>query len=198
MKRSLSATLIVLMCGGGDPGPPAERTRNPNQAGELSTPKRPSCQPADEPSYGTTIPGMWLEELFVEMAAPGGHQVTHQQVRDTGTALWIEIPAYEDALTLYATLISRPFPVNEDWDAPEREIERRGDFTIYFTTGDFPWESFVARDPEWQLALLAYAAKGQERIKWPDGVRKWLRAGIEEIEHSPPDCEPGADPAATV
>ena len=146
------------------------------------------CEPADEPSYGKTIPGKWLENVFVELGAPGGHEISRPDIRDTGTALWIDIPAYEDGATIYATMLAMPVDPNEDWEAPEREIGRHGEYRITLTEGDFAWESYQARSEDWQLALIAYPGKGNDTVEWPQGTVEWIERVVEVAEESPPRC----------
>ncbi len=152
--------------------------------------------PAHEPpcdagqSYGQTIPGRWLENVLVRIGAPGNHSVTHDQVGDTGTALSIRIPAYEDGPTLYTTMLAKPFPENEDWEAPEQEIGRHGRFELFITKGEFAWESYTARSDQWQLAVIAYPGPGNDEVRWPSGTVDWLSRAAEIAQDSPPQCRP--------
>jgi hypothetical protein len=109
-------------------------------------------------------------------------------VDDTGTALSIQIPGYENGPTLYATMLSKPFPENEDWDAPERKIGAYRNYVIFHTEGDFVWKSYVARSAEWQLSLIIYPGVGNDGVDWPQGTVNWLRRAVEKVENSPPQC----------
>jgi Tol biopolymer transport system component len=152
----------------------------------VTDPETPACDGAE--SYGQTIPGRWLEDLLVDIGAPGNHAVTHDQVGDTGTTLSIDIPAYEHGPTLYATMLAKPFPVNEDWEAPEKEIDRHGEFRILLTRGDFAWESYRARSDDWQLALIAYPGAENNEVTWPEGTLDWLARAVDLTQESPPEC----------
>jgi hypothetical protein len=147
----------------------------------------PPCD--DDKGYGRTVPGRWLEELLVDIGAPGGHPVTGEQVINTETALQVDIPAYRRGPTIYTTMLAAPFPQNKDWEAPEREIGRHGDFDLFITEGDFAWESYTARSARWQLALIAYPGPpGQDQVRWPDETVDWLGRAIDAAQQSPPRC----------
>lgn len=149
-----------------------------------------TCESEERSSYGETISGQWLRDLLLRshLGAPGVY-TTPEHIIDTGTALEIRTPAYR-GITLYATLLPPPFRESET--STEEEVGRHGDFTMYLVRGDFAWESYVARSDEWQLSLIAYPGPGKDRVEWPKGVLKWLERAVDNLEFSPPDCEPSA------
>jgi hypothetical protein len=128
-----------------------------------------------------------LEETIVEINAPGGHSLSRTQIKDTGTALWIDIPAYEGMSFLYATMLTpRVDPPAES--VTEKKIGRHGSYVIYFDEGN-GWQSYKASNERWQLSLLAYLAAGTDRVVWPRGSIEWLKAAVDLAEESPPECE---------
>lgn len=198
-----STVLTTTAQGGGSPAwqpiphleaatPSPATTHTPDQETEDdSSSDLPPCEDNQRGrNYGKTIPGEWLEALLLELGAPGGYPLTKSDVRDTGTALWIDIPEYDNDPTLYATMLSDPFPENEHWEAPEEEIGRQGDFQLFITKGEFAWQSYKARSDQWQLAIIAYPGPDQGEVRWPSGTVQWLSRAAEIAQDSPPRCPP--------
>ncbi|CAN5463823.1 MAG: hypothetical protein ACR2MC_10110 [Actinomycetota bacterium] len=146
------------------------------------------CEPQSRDlSYGKTIPGLWLEEVIVRLGAPGEHPAPRSEIRDTGTALWIDIPAYRKGSIIYATMITPDTDPNFT-SATDQMIERRGSYTLYFNKGAYAWESYKASNGNWQLSLLAYPGAGSDVVAWPQGIIAWLNNVVDRAEQSPPQC----------
>jgi len=146
------------------------------------------CEPQSRDlSYGETIPGRWLEDVIVSLGAPGGHSASKNEIRDTGTALWIDIPAYKESSTIYATMITPGSDPNITSSATKKEVGRRGSYILYFDEGN-EWESYKASNGTWQLTLLAYAGPNKDEVTWPHEIDDWLNAALDRAEQSPPRC----------
>jgi hypothetical protein len=147
------------------------------------------CEPQSRDlSYGRTIPGLWLEEVIVGVGAPGEHPAARSEIRDTGTALWIDIPAYRKSSFIYATMITPDTDPDITSSATEEMIERRGNYTLFFNKGEYAWESYKASNGTWQLSLLAYPGAGSDLVAWPQGIIAWLNNVVDRAEESPPQC----------
>ncbi len=147
------------------------------------------CEPQSRDlSYGKTIPGLWLEEVIVRLGAPGEHPAARSEIRDTGTALWIDIPAYRKSSIIYATMITPDTDPDFTSSATDQMIERRGSYTLYFNKGEYAWESYMASNGNWQLSLLAYPGAGSDVVAWPQGIIAWLDNVVDRAEQYPPQC----------
>jgi hypothetical protein len=142
---------------------------------------------ADHQSYGRTIPGRWLKEVILNLGAPGGYEVTNKQVRDTGTALSIDIPQYDNDPTIYATMLTPGDDPNITSSPPKEEVGRHGSYTLYLQKGN-PWQSYTAIGADWQLSLIAYPGADNDQIAWPDGILEWLAQAAKIAQDSPPEC----------
>lgn len=194
MKVLLSVALILLgfvAC----TNEPETRARDTDR--EVASPSDvgsspsgvPPCEPRSrELSYGKTIPGRWLEKVIVGLGAPGGYPTSRSEIRDTGTALWIDIPAYKESSTIYATMITPDTDPNLTSSATEKRIGRRGSYILYFDQGNFAWESYKASNGTWQLSLLAYPGSGSDVVAWPQGIVAWLNEAVDQAEQTPPQC----------
>ena len=161
---------------------------NPIEAGS-SPSGDPPCQPQSRDfSYGKTILGLWLEEVIVSLGAPGEHRAARSEIRDTGTALWIDIPAYRKSSIIYSTMITPDTDPDLTQSSTEKKIGRRGSYTLYFERGNFAWESYTASNGTWQLSLLAYPGAGSDIVAWPRGIIDWLNNAVDRAERSPPQC----------
>lgn len=152
-----------------------------------SSPGAPCEHESRNVSYGKTIPGRWLEEVIVSLGAPGGHPASKGEVRDTGTALWIDIAAYKSS-TIYATMLTPGIDPNVTTSATEKEIGRRGSYTLYLDERN-AWHSYKASNGTWQLALLAYPSANNDEVTWPEGTTDWLNAVVDRADQSPPQCQ---------
>ena len=149
----------------------------------------PPCQPQSRDlSYGKTIPGLWLEELIVDLRVPGRDRASRREVRDTGTALWIDIPAYSRGSIIYSTMITPDTDPDLPQSSTEEKIGHRGSYTLYFERGNFAWESYTASNGTWQLSLLAFPGAGSDTVTWPQGIIDWLHNAVDRAEQSPPQC----------
>lgn len=149
-----------------------------------SSPGAPCEQKSQDVSYGNTIPGRWLKELLLDLGVPGNYQVSSHQIQDTGTALRIDIPAYEGQFGIYAVMIS----IGDDasgTDARENRIGRQGTYDLYFDGGN----QYRAANATWQLSLLAYPETPEGDISWPDQTTDWLMRAARRAEQSPPHCQ---------
>jgi hypothetical protein len=161
---------------------------SPIEAGS-SPSSDPPCQPQSRDlSYGKTIPGLWLEELIVGLGVPGRHRAARSEVRDTGTALWIDIPAYRRGSIIYSTMITPDTDPDLTQSSTEKKIGRRGSYTLYLERGHFAWESYKASNGTWQLSLLAYPGAGSDTVTWPQGTIDWLHNAVDRAGQSPPQC----------
>lgn len=145
----------------------------------------PPCD--DDQSYGQTIPGRWLEDVIVDLGGPGGYDVTDEEVKDTGTALEIDVPAYGHDPTIYATMLTPGDDPNITSSPPEVELGKRGGYTLYLQNGN-PWESYKAVGEDWQLSLIAYPGVDSDQVAWPDATRDWLTRAVDLAQESPPQC----------
>ncbi|HZJ51538.1 MAG TPA: hypothetical protein VFF07_12045 [Actinomycetota bacterium] len=196
MKLLLSAALALLgfvacTSGPNSRAPDADR----GAASPIDVNSSPGGAPACEPnyrdlSYGKTIPGRWLEEVIVSLGAPGGHPASISDIRNTGTALWIDIPAYKESSTIYATMITPDTDSNVASLATEKRIGRRGSYLLYFNKGNSAWQSYrAASNGTWQLSLLAYPSANSDVVAWPRGIIDWLNETVDRAEQSPPQCQ---------
>lgn len=92
----------------------------------------PPCEDEHSKSYGEEPPGLWLNDLLLELGAPGGHPLTQDDVGDTGTALVINIPEYGNDPTIYATMLTPGIDPNVTESETEKEIGSRHTYTFYF------------------------------------------------------------------
>lgn len=189
MKKVLLASALAILsfaaCTNDAP------TRAHHMGGDTSSPASddPACEPqSHDPSYGKTIPGRWLQDVLVGFGAPGGHPLTQKDIRDTGTALWIDIPEYEDGSTIYATMLTPNFDPNVTRSKTEIEIGQQHSYTLFFDDSNSAWESYRAANNRWQLALLAYPGAGKDDVTWPEGTIRWLKAAVSRAQQSPPQC----------
>lgn len=150
-----------------------------------SSSELPPCD-ADQ-SYGESIPGRWLKDLITELGAPGGYDVTRDEVRDTGTALRIDIPEYDNDPTIYASMLTPGEDPNIASPPPEEEVGERGDYTFYLQRGD-SWQSYKAVSEDWQVSLIAYPGADNDDVAWPEGTIDWLRRAVDIAAESPPRC----------
>lgn len=90
----------------------------------------PPCADEHSKSYGQEPPGLWLKDLLLELGAPSGHPLENDDVRDTGTALWIDIPEYDNDPTIYATMLTPVIHPNADESETENEIGTRHSYTL--------------------------------------------------------------------
>lgn len=149
----------------------------------------PPCEDENSKSYGQEPPGKWLKDVLLELGAPGGYPLTEEDVRDTGTALWIDIPEYDNDPTIYATMVTPDIDPNVPRSTSEKEIGRRQSYTLYFDETDYKMETYRAVNDRWQLALLGYPGAGNDEVLWPDGTVAWLKQAVDIAEESPPQCE---------
>lgn len=149
----------------------------------------PPCEDENTKSYGQEPPGLWLKDVLLELGAPGGHPLAKDDVRDTGTALWIDIPEYDNDPTIYATMLTPGADPNVAESETETEIGTRQSYTLYFNDTDYQMESYKAVNENWQLALLAYPGADNDEVMWPDGTVEWLKQAVDIAEQSPPQCE---------
>lgn len=157
--------------------------------GRLVSRWRSACEPQSRDlSYGKTIPGLWLEEVIVSLGAPGEHPAARSEIRDTGTALWIDLPAYRKSSIIYATMITPDTDPDFTSSATDQMIERRGSYTLYFNKSEYAWESYKASNGKWQRSLLAYPGAGSDIVAWPQGIIAWLNNLVDRAEQSPPQC----------
>lgn len=184
------ALLTLIGCTNDNDTRARHTARDPSSTNVSSSPSVPVqlCEPQSRGlSYGKTIPGRWLEDVIVSLGAPGGHSASKNEIRDTGTALWIDIPAYKESSTIYATMIMPGIDPDVTPSATEKEIGRRGSYTLYFVEGN-SWESYKASNSTWQLSLLAYPRSNKAEVAWPHRVIDWLNAALDRAAQSSPHC----------
>ncbi|MGI8706851.1 MAG: hypothetical protein ACR2LG_01405 [Actinomycetota bacterium] len=186
MKVLLTAALAFLSFAACTDDAP---TRAQHMGRDASSPVSdgPACEPQSRDlSYGKTVPGRWLQDVLVSFGAPGDHPLRQKEIRDTGAALWIDIPEYEDAI--YAIMLTPDFDPNVTRSKTEKEVGRQHSYTLYFDDSNFAWESYRVANNKWQLALLAYPGAGKDGVTWPQGTTRWLKAAVGRAQQSPPRC----------
>ncbi|MDQ3660365.1 MAG: hypothetical protein M3454_04755 [Actinomycetota bacterium] len=192
MKVLLSAALALLgflACTSDNRTPEADRiAASPIDVGSPHG-GAPACLPNNRDlSYGKTIPGRWLEEVIVSLGGPGRHPASMSDIRDTGTALWINIPSYKKSSTIYATMTTPDTDANLTSSATAKRIGRRGNYNLYLNKSQYAWESYKASNGTWQLSLLAYPGAGNDIVAWPQGTIDWLEDAVDRAQQSPPQC----------
>jgi hypothetical protein len=181
----LIATLCVACEGEGAPAASQPNHAAPTPSAPVAGDLLPACD--DDQSYGRTIPGRWLEDVILTLGAPGGHEVTNKEVGDTGTALSIDIPQYDNDPTIYATMLTPGDDPNITSSPVEEEVGKHGNYILYLQDGN-PWQSYKAISAGWQLSLIAYPGADNDQIAWPDGTLEWLAQAAKIAQDSPPEC----------
>jgi hypothetical protein len=130
----------------------------------------------------------WLRSIIERIGAPEGWPVQPKHLRDTGTALEIDLPEYEGRFTVYVTA-GPPDPEHDPKPSLDR-IGNEGRFALHSSSSAETYTLHAKSRSLW-LSLHAYSDSGRP-VTWRprDAPRAWFASFRVAAKTAPPPVCP--------